>query len=61
MAELPGGPGAAAGPYGDVGSGALTPVGRAEAANAERARAGRPVRLAAADVDALRSVVATPA
>ncbi|GHE23981.1 hypothetical protein [Streptomyces capillispiralis] len=44
----------------EYGGGALALVERAEAANAERARAGQPARFAAADVDALRAV-ATPA
>ncbi|MFD5284317.1 hypothetical protein [Streptomyces rubrogriseus] len=55
-ADLPSGPGTAAGPYGDVGRSALALVERAEAANAQRARAGRPARFAADDVDALRTV-----
>ncbi|GGL83342.1 hypothetical protein GCM10010095_80190 [Streptomyces anthocyanicus] len=55
-ADLPNGPGTAAGPYGDVGRSALDLVERAEAANAQRARAGQPARFAAVDVDALRAV-----
>ncbi|GAA0925010.1 hypothetical protein GCM10009549_45840 [Streptomyces thermoalcalitolerans] len=55
-ADLPDGPGPAAGPYGDVGRSAQALVERAEAANAERARAGQPPRFAEADVDALRAV-----
>ncbi|MBH5135019.1 hypothetical protein I3J14_33720 [Streptomyces sp. HB-N217] len=55
-ADLPNGPGTAAGPYGDVGRSALALVERAEAANARRARAGQPARFTAADVDALRAV-----
>ncbi|WP_186779826.1 hypothetical protein [Streptomyces salinarius] len=55
-ADLPNGPGTAAGPYGDVGRSALALVERAEAANAQRARAGQPARFAAVDVDALRAV-----
>ncbi|MFI8952185.1 hypothetical protein ACIGO6_37570 [Streptomyces sp. NPDC053750] len=55
-ADLPDGPGTAAGPYGDVGRSALALVERAEAANAQRARVGLPARFAAADVDALRAV-----
>lgn len=55
-ADLPDGPGTAAGPYGDVGRSALALVERAEATNARRARAGQPVRFATADVDALRTV-----
>ncbi|MEU3733926.1 hypothetical protein AB0E81_31720 [Streptomyces sp. NPDC033538] len=44
-ADLPDGPGTAAGPYGDVGRSAQTLVERAEAANAQRApgRAARPL------------------
>ncbi|MFH8977979.1 hypothetical protein [Streptomyces sp. NPDC017890] len=55
-ADLPDGPGTAAGPYGDVGRNAQILVERAEAANAQRAMAGQPARFATADVDALRSV-----
>lgn len=55
-ADLPNGPGTAAGPYGDVGRSALALAERAEAANAQRARAGQPARFAAVDVDALRTV-----
>ncbi|MFH9575597.1 hypothetical protein ACH4MG_34295 [Streptomyces sp. NPDC017454] len=55
-ADLPDGPGTAAGPYGDVGRSAHTLVERAEAANAQRAMAGQPARFATADVDALRAV-----
>ncbi|MFE1206226.1 hypothetical protein ACFW5V_31570 [Streptomyces sp. NPDC058762] len=55
-ADLPNGPGTAAGPYGDVGLSALALVERAQAANAQRARAGQPARFAAVDVDALRTV-----
>lgn len=54
--DLPDGPGTAAGPYGDVGHSAHTLVQRAEAANAERARAGQPPRFASPDLDALRTV-----
>ncbi|MBQ0887788.1 hypothetical protein KBZ94_23125 [Streptomyces sp. RM72] len=55
-ADLPNGPGTAAGPYGDVGRSAQALVERAEAANAQRARAGQPARFAAVDVDALRAI-----
>ncbi|CAL9373370.1 hypothetical protein SUDANB151_00893 [Streptomyces sp. enrichment culture] len=55
-ADLPNGPGTAAGPYGDVGRSALALVERAQAANAQRARAGQPARFAAVDVDVLRTV-----
>jgi hypothetical protein len=55
-ADLPNGPGTAAGPYGDVGRSAQALVERAEAANAQRARAGQPARFATADVDALRAI-----
>ncbi|WP_108989985.1 hypothetical protein [Streptomyces coelicoflavus] len=55
-ADLPDGPGTAAGPYGDVGRSALALVERAEATNAQRARAGQPARFAAVDVDALRAI-----
>ncbi len=55
-ADLPNGPGTAAGPYGDVGRSALALVERAEAANAQRAQAGQPARFADDDVDALRAV-----
>ncbi|MET8668113.1 hypothetical protein ABZV87_27725 [Streptomyces tendae] len=55
-AHLPNGPGTAAGPFGDVGRSALALVERAEAANAQRARAGQPARFAAVDVDALRAI-----
>ncbi|MFF6862376.1 hypothetical protein [Streptomyces ardesiacus] len=55
-ADLPNGPGTAAGPYGDVGRSALALVERAEAANARRARGGQPARFASVDVDALRAV-----
>lgn len=55
-ADLPDGPGTAAGPYGDVGRCAQVLVERAEAANADRAQTGQQPRFAAADVDALRAV-----
>lgn len=55
-ADLPDGPGTAAGPYGDVGRTAQALVERAEAANAARAQAGQSPRFATADVDALRTV-----
>ncbi|CAM5458950.1 hypothetical protein STENM327S_08178 [Streptomyces tendae] len=55
-ADLPNGPGTAAGPYGDVGRSAQALVERAEAANAQRARAGQPARFAAVYVDALRTI-----
>ncbi|WP_190099826.1 hypothetical protein [Streptomyces griseoflavus] len=55
-ADLPDGPGTAAGPYSDVGRSAQTLVERAEAANVQRAQAGRPPRFVPADVDALRAV-----
>ncbi|MER5182642.1 hypothetical protein ABT009_30545 [Streptomyces sp. NPDC002896] len=57
-ADLPDGPGSAAGPYGDVGRNAQALVERAEAANAERAKSGQQPRFAAPDVDSLRAVVA---
>ncbi|MGW5124530.1 SNF2-related protein [Streptomyces sp. NPDC004069] len=55
-ADLPDGPGTAAGPYGDVGRNAQQLVERAEAANAERAQAGQSPRFAPADVEALRAL-----
>ncbi|MFJ2566582.1 SNF2-related protein [Streptomyces sp. NPDC087568] len=55
-ADLPDGPGTAAGPYGEVGRNAQQLVERAEAANAERAQAGQPPRFAPAGVEALRAL-----
>ncbi|MFJ3310486.1 hypothetical protein ACIPSA_47480 [Streptomyces sp. NPDC086549] len=55
-ADLPDGPGTAAGPYGDVGRTAQQLVERAAAANAQHAQAGQPPRFAEGDVEALRAL-----
>ncbi|MEV0982399.1 hypothetical protein [Streptomyces sp. NPDC049915] len=55
-ADLPDGPGTAAGPYGDVGRTAEQLVERAVAANAQHAQAGQPPRFAVGDVEALRAL-----
>ncbi|WP_159025186.1 hypothetical protein [Streptomyces sp. MUSC 125] len=55
-ADLPDGPGTAAGPYGDVGRTAQQLVERAAAANGQHAQAGQPPRFAEGDVEALRAL-----
>ncbi|MFI1568472.1 SNF2-related protein [Streptomyces sp. NPDC020490] len=55
-ADLPDGPGTAAGPYGDVGRTAQQLVERAAAANVRHAQAGQPPRFAEGDVEALRAL-----
>lgn len=55
-ADLPDGPGTAAGPYGDVGRTAQQLVERAAAANAQHTQAGQPPRFAEGDVEALRAL-----
>ncbi|MEW1723851.1 hypothetical protein [Streptomyces sp. NPDC093109] len=58
LADLPDGPGTAAGPYGDVGRHAQQLAERAGAAIAEGAQRGQPPRFAEADVAALRTLAA---